>query len=194
MTLTDVPGDVPGSVDPTEQAVLAIHRQSRLLHGVAMSLLGDAAAAQDVVQDTIEAVLRLRPDLADDTAAVRYAWTAVVNRSRSVLRRQATAGRFLRRTREEIAPPADEPVLLADEHREVLAQFRHLPERQREVLTLRHFAQLPDDEIADALGISVSTVRSNASRGLATLSRLLAPRPTDARSADARSTEENPDV
>lgn len=44
-----------------------------------------------------------------------------------------------------------------------------LPRRQRTVLVLRYFNDLSDPEIAGALGCSVGTVKSQASRGLARL-------------------------
>jgi RNA polymerase sigma factor (sigma-70 family) len=44
-----------------------------------------------------------------------------------------------------------------------------LPRRQRAVLVLRYYEDLPDDEIATVLGCTASTVRSNAARGLAAL-------------------------
>jgi len=44
-----------------------------------------------------------------------------------------------------------------------------LPPRQRSVLVLRYFDDLPEAEIADALGCSVGTVKSHVSRGLARL-------------------------
>ncbi|MFC4063188.1 SigE family RNA polymerase sigma factor [Planomonospora corallina] len=53
-----------------------------------------------------------------------------------------------------------------DEVRTVLAA---LPRRQRAVLVLRYFADLPDAEIAGILGCSVATVRSQAARALAKL-------------------------
>jgi RNA polymerase sigma factor (sigma-70 family) len=42
-----------------------------------------------------------------------------------------------------------------------------LPRRAREVLALRYYLDLPDHEIAAALGISRATVSSTASRALA---------------------------
>ena len=44
-----------------------------------------------------------------------------------------------------------------------------LPRKQRAVLVLRYYEDLPDAEIADLLGVAASTVRSNATRALATL-------------------------
>jgi RNA polymerase sigma factor (sigma-70 family) len=50
-----------------------------------------------------------------------------------------------------------------------------LPPRQRTVLVLRYFNDLPEAEIADALGCSVGTVKSQVSRGLARLRDIAGP-------------------
>ena len=44
-----------------------------------------------------------------------------------------------------------------------------LSRRQREVLVLRFLADLPEADVAKALGCSVGSVKQHASRGLATL-------------------------
>jgi RNA polymerase sigma factor (sigma-70 family) len=43
--------------------------------------------------------------------------------------------------------------------------LRRLPARQREVIVLRYWAELPEAQIAAALGISLGAVKSSASRG-----------------------------
>jgi len=48
-----------------------------------------------------------------------------------------------------------------------------LPDRQREVLILRFYAELPDEQIARVIGIRPGTVRSTAFRALDTLGRTL---------------------
>ena len=55
----------------------------------------------------------------------------------------------------------------------VLAALASLPDRQREVLVLRYYADLSEAAIADALGISPGTVKAHASRGLAALRPML---------------------
>jgi RNA polymerase sigma factor (sigma-70 family) len=97
----------------------------------------------------------------------------VINRCHSVNRRASVAARHLGRFLDRPAPGADENLLLAEEHARLLRCFDRLPQRQRESLALRHFAQLPDSEIAKVLGISPVSVRSNVRRGLASLRRLL---------------------
>jgi len=64
-------------------------------------------------------------------------------------------------------------VLSAEERRELLAALRGLPPRQREALALKYYLDLPDQEIAAAMGIGQSTVRSTLHRGLNALGRAI---------------------
>ena len=64
-------------------------------------------------------------------------------------------------------------MLLAEEHREVLAALHRLPRRQREVLVLRYWSDLSEAQIALTLGISRGAVKSSASRGLDALEHLI---------------------
>ena len=71
---------------------------------------------------------------------------------------------------------ADDPALSRtddwDQLRRALAQ---LPVRQRTVLVLRYYEDLPDARIAQLMGCAPGTVRSQAARGLAALRPLLEP-------------------
>lgn len=143
----------------------AAHRLS--LVRLAVLLVDDTAAAEDVVHDVFAGLLKTR-SLRDPDAALGYLRRAVVNRSRSALRRRRTARAY--------SPPADvgpaqpdDLAVLSEEHRAVLAALDTLPERQREVLVLRYWSDLSEAEIADAMGISRGTVKSTASRALAAL-------------------------
>src|SRR5205814_5124975 len=101
--------------------------------------------------------------LASEDAAVGYLRTSVVNNARSVLRRRRTVRRFPQPAADWLTEPAaDGGVLLAEEHREVIAALRTLPPRQREVIVLRYWSELTEAEIAKTLGISVGTVKSTA--------------------------------
>ena len=48
-----------------------------------------------------------------------------------------------------------------------------LPRRQREVVVLRHVADMSEADVAAALGCSIGSVKTHASRGLASLRAML---------------------
>ncbi|WP_067451127.1 RNA polymerase sigma factor [Actinomadura macra] len=139
---------------------------------LAALMVGDPVTAEDVVQDAFLGLHRKWARLHDPAAALTYVRSAVLNRCRSVLRRRAVAARF----GHAYEPPvwsAESVALIGEERRELLAAVAALPRRQREVLALRYFCELPENEIARILGISRGTVSSTASRAMSTLARTL---------------------
>lgn len=149
------------------------HAHWRYLVRLAVLLVDDVASAEDVVQDAFVALHKRAGALRDPDAALGYLRTSVLNLSRSVLRRRQVARKHLRVAEPEATPSADHDVLLRDEHRAALAAVRKLPRHQREVLILRYWSGLSEREIAETLGISPGSVKSAASRGLATLQKVL---------------------
>ena len=143
---------------------------------LAVLLVRDVGAAEEVVQDAFVAMHGRWGRLRDDDKALAYLRQAVVNRSRSVLRHRVVVDRHLRSATtaaREPAPPSDGAALDADRRAAVLTALAQLPDRQREVLVLRHYLDLSETEIADALGIARGSVKSHASRGSAALRDLL---------------------
>ncbi|WP_345712279.1 SigE family RNA polymerase sigma factor [Kineococcus glutinatus] len=147
--------------------------QGPALVRLARALLRDPHRAEDVVQDVLaRAVLRWGSiERADDPVA--YVKRMVVNASIS-------STRLAFRRTERAADPAALPETgvpdgaAAHAERDLLLRLlRRLPDKQRSALVLRHYEGLPDEEIAELLGCSRATVRSNAHRGLATLRTLL---------------------
>lgn len=138
-------------------------------------LVDDRGLAEELVQ---EAFIRLQPRLDRVENAPAYLHTCVVNGARSALRRRRTAQTFLRRQRPDEAYA--EPTRLVEDREAVLAVLKTLPGRQREVLALRYLLDLSEKEIADTLGISAGSVKTHASRGLASgaaaLGETIAPR------------------
>jgi RNA polymerase sigma factor (sigma-70 family) len=59
----------------------------------------------------------------------------------------------------------------------VLAAVSQLPPRQRAAIVLTYFADLPEAEVAAALGCKPGTVKSQLSKARATLAGLLAEPP-----------------
>jgi RNA polymerase sigma factor (sigma-70 family) len=92
---------------------------------------------------------------------------------RSSIRGRPTYGRRFAPWHEPAEPGSEDALILADEHVEILRLVRRLPRRQREVLVLRYWSGLTEAEIASTLGISPGTVKSTASRAVATLKRHL---------------------
>lgn len=145
----------------------------RYLVRLATLLVDDTASGEDVVQDAFVALHKHSADLRDPDAALAYLRTSVVNLSRSVLRRRQVARKHLKVAEPEATAPADHDVLLKDEHRAAFQAVQSLPPHQREVLVLRYWSGLSEREIAQALGITQGSVKSAASRGMATLHKIL---------------------
>ena len=176
-TAPDGPGGSGGQPQaPAEEKPLTLadlYRDHRLrLMRLAMLLVDIPATAEDVVQEAFTGLHRHWTGLRDETAAVAYLRAAVVNGSRSVLRR--------RRTAREYVPPhsanarsAESLAMLSAEHQSVVDALGLLPPRQREVLVLRYYGGLTESEIAEAAGMSRGTVKSTASRALDAVARIM---------------------
>jgi RNA polymerase sigma-70 factor (sigma-E family) len=159
-----------GGRDAAEVAVTALYHEHALgLTRLAHVMLGEQAAAEDVVQEAFAGLFRRWAFLDDPAKAPAYLRSAVLNQCRNVARRGAPP------VRAEVmaADGADAALLAAEERRAVLAALRELPGRQREALVLRYFLDLPDAEIARSMGIRPGTVRSAVHRGLAALERVM---------------------
>lgn len=128
--------------------------------------------AQDVVQDAFVGLQRHWGRLRERNLIVGYLRVAVLNRSRSLFRRRATARRHLA-VDSDVAPAADAPLLQREEYLQVAAAVRRLPRRQFLCVALRYWSDMTDAEIASALGVSSAAVRSNVSRGLRTVAEHL---------------------
>ncbi|MFA7761997.1 RNA polymerase sigma factor [Streptomyces sp. NPDC048723] len=140
---------------------------------LAVLLVDDLATAEDVVQDAFTALYRRHGEQINEVDnALGYLRTAVVNTSRSVLRRRRTVRAWTPPAAADL-PSAEDHVVLDEAHREVLAALGRLTPRRRQVLVLRYWADLSEAEIAATLGISRGAVKSNASRGLDALERIL---------------------
>jgi RNA polymerase sigma-70 factor (sigma-E family) len=163
--------------DSAEAAVTALYEVSALgLIRMAYVMLGDLPSAEDVVQEAFYGLYRRWDRLADTAGAPYYVRTSVLNGCRSALRRRAVGRGFLRHGRLADPPPAvsaETVVLGAEERGDVIRALRHLPDRQREVLILRFYAELPDEQIGRVMGIRPGTVRSTAFRALDALGRAL---------------------
>ncbi|MEU3727788.1 SigE family RNA polymerase sigma factor [Streptomyces sp. NPDC031705] len=156
---------------PTVSALYHAHRLGMVR--LAVLLVDDLGTAEDVVQDAFTALYRRYGErITEVDNALGYLRTAVVNTSRSVLRRRRTARAWIPPVTADV-PSAEASVVLGEAHREVLAALGKLTPRRRQVLVLRYWADMSEAEIAETLGISRGAVKSNASRALDALERIL---------------------
>lgn len=168
----------PGSQPHAPLTLADLYRDHRVrLVRLAVLLVDDPATAEDVVQEAFAGLHRNWTGLRDEAAAVGYLRTAVVNGSRSVLRRRRTAREYVP-PHQANARSAESLAMLSAEHQAVVDALATLPPRQREVLVLRYYGGLSEAEIADATGISRGTVKSTASRALDAVSHVLRPKGT----------------
>ena len=159
------PVDAEGAV--TLDVTALFEQQWRPMLRLAILLIDDRGAAEDAVQDAFVALQRNRRTPANPEAALAYLRATVINRCRSALRHRYVVNRFTALPspiREDV-----DPSVAVDADAATLRALQSLPRRQREVLVLRYWADLPHAQIAATLDIAVGSVKSAASRGLAAL-------------------------
>jgi RNA polymerase sigma-70 factor (sigma-E family) len=158
-----------------DDPLAALHRDHyRSLVRLAALVLGDVGLSEQVVQDAFVKLQLRWGGLRQLDRAPAYLRSCVLNGARSQLRRHKVRDRH--EARRTVAPPADTPeasTLAAADHERIVAALRRLPDRQREALALRYLLDLPEAEIAAAMGVSAGSVKTHLHRGLASLAHLL---------------------
>jgi RNA polymerase sigma-70 factor (sigma-E family) len=170
----DAPPD-PCAPHETRHRVAALYQAHALgLVKLAKVMLGDQAAAEDIVQDAFLGLFRRWPALEDQDRALAYLRASVLNGCRTAYRGMTRRDRALRlapTTQDMVS--AEESALIGEANREVMAALRALPARQREAVILRYYLDLSEDQAAQAMNVSRGTVKSATSRGRAALARVL---------------------
>ena len=152
-----------------------VQASSARLFRTALLLNGnDQAAAEDLLQLSLERAYRHWTRVCRSGEPERYVRGILANAANDRWRRAA-------RHRER-ALDDDYAGLVSADHAAGVAErdflmraLAELPPRQRTVLVLRYFNDLPEAEIAAILGCSMGTVKSQVSRGLARLRELTEP-------------------
>jgi RNA polymerase sigma-70 factor (ECF subfamily) len=179
--------DASGPSEPGDELLAACRRGDReafgrlfaetcdYVHGVALYLTGDAAAAGDLTQEVYLRVLTRIRQFEGRSAFRTWLFRIAVNTARDQRRRSRPTAPL-----EELAfePPAAGPSAEAGLlERERAARVRRavaaLPPRLRVPLVLRYVAGLTYPEIGEALALRPGTVASRLSRGLLRLGRAL---------------------
>jgi RNA polymerase sigma-70 factor (sigma-E family) len=156
-----------------DQAVTQLYSNHyRSLVRLAGLLVRDVQTAEEVVQDCFIAMHDGWHRLRDEDKALSYLKQAVVNRSRSVLRHRSVMDRNAPKPAPDM-PSAEQGAIAQLERTEVIAALRALPDRQRQALVLRYYADLSEAKIAEMMGISKGAVKSHTARGMSSLRAIL---------------------
>jgi RNA polymerase sigma-70 factor (sigma-E family) len=173
MTVTASPIADPGTLMNDRRAArdadFAAYLQARQASVLrtAYLLTGDRHTAEDLTQ-TAFAKLYLAWDRVRDQGSMDgYLRRILVNENNSLWRRGW-------KKREHATDQLPEPTPVIDEYDDgrgaaLWELVQSLPKKARAVLVLRYYEQLSEAETAEALGVSVGTVKSQTSRALAAL-------------------------
>jgi RNA polymerase sigma factor (sigma-70 family) len=166
MTITYATG---GAVDEELFSTLFFAHAARLVRLAA--LLGDPDP-EDVAQEAFCRLyaVRSRLDGRGEGSVVGYLNRIVVNEVRDRHRRRGIARRDAHLV---WVPDVARGGADVGERQAVIDALGLLPQRQREALVLRFWLDLPVAEIAEAMGVRTGTVKSQLSRGLATVENVL---------------------
>jgi RNA polymerase sigma-70 factor (sigma-E family) len=130
-------------------------------------LTGDAHHAEDLTQTALAKAYRSWRRVSGSDNPEAYVRRMLVTCNSDRFRK--------RRVKESLtdAPPeragSDEAVARVDERGVLLGALAGLPPRQRAVVVMRYWEDLSEAEVAEVLGCSQGTVKSQASKGLAKL-------------------------
>ena len=135
------------------------------VRGLARSLVDDVHLADDVAQEALRSALAHPPE----SRANLRGWLSVLTKNslrgmlRSGSRRQS---REKITARAEPLPSTYDAVERLDTHRSLIDELQALPDPYRNTLVLRFFEERSLAEIAEHMGVPVSTVNSRIRRGL----------------------------
>jgi RNA polymerase sigma-70 factor, ECF subfamily len=137
---------------PNELERLYRQRSQAFLRTIT-AFLGDGEAALDTVQEGFAQALHRRRNYRRDGPLEAWVWRIIFNLAHDRLRSEAKAGELVR-----MSEPTTGEITSDDDIRSIL---RTLPERQRLAVFLRYYADLPYEQIGEALGIRAGTVAAS---------------------------------
>jgi RNA polymerase sigma-70 factor (sigma-E family) len=139
-------------------------RSPALLRTAVYLCAGDQAAADDLMQTTLVKAYVTWHKLQDPDKRNAYVRQIMVRESYRRGPGRARDRSHVSETQERAVPAVER-----DDHLSLMPHLAALPRQQRAVVVLRYYEDLSERQIADALGCSPGSVKSHASRALATL-------------------------
>jgi len=159
---------VPPRAEPLLGQIEDVYRhQYRKFLRVALAMLGDRERAHDAVQETFARAIRSRFDFRGEGTLEGWVWRTLTNHCRDLLRAPRPASADV--AADELHAHNDRPL----EHAELRAAIAALPEQQRTMIFLRHYADLDYEQIAEVTGVARGTVAATLHTARASLQRTL---------------------
>ena len=134
---------------------------------LAYGLTGDQGHAEDVAQAAFARAYASWPRVKRSGDPDAYVRQIVINENRNRFRKHRVAEQLTDSVLIDV--PWTDATRESDERSALIAALQRLGPRQRAVIVLRYWLDLTEQETAAALNCSVGTVKSQASRALATL-------------------------
>ena len=154
------------TADTDFETFAATHLRPLLRYAIVLT--GDRELGHDLVQDVMVAAFRQWPRVAAADRPDRYVRTMLTHAFLSWRRRWSVRHIFATDTLPDV-PGAEDIGTELTERDDLWRRMAALAPRQRAVLVLRYYERLSDNEIAEVLGCSATTVRGYAHRALASL-------------------------
>jgi RNA polymerase sigma-70 factor (sigma-E family) len=141
------------------------------LRRVGYLLTGDWDQGEELAQEAMARTWAAWPRVRRYDRPAAYARRVLLNRHRSLLRRAVVEARHRLASRPEVGHQPD----VAGDDLVLWQALQRLPARQRTVIVLRYYLDLPEAEVARVLKVPPGTVKSWTHRGLARLRDRLGP-------------------
>ena len=165
---------------------LMVRRFRKKIFSIAFGITLDAEESQDIMQEVFLQVYRTIGDFRGDASLATWLYRITVNRSLNWKRRWARRFKWLHVSTDStdgqpvVEPESDLPspeirVANAQTRRQIDNALKMLPDQARTVFVLREIEGLSYEEIADAIGIKLGTVRSRLFHARKRLKEILQP-------------------
>jgi len=149
----------------------------RLCH-FAWQMLNDKDRVEDVVQDAFMAYLDHAGMIAEDDIAIKnFLYTSVRNACYNITRHMKVTQRYflLQETNEVEESQVLTKIIRAEVMHEVYRIIQTMPEGCQQIFRMGYLEGLTNPQIADQLGLSVNTVKTQKQRGLKIIKAKLNP-------------------
>lgn len=160
------------AIDDPDAFQVLYYRYSRRIYGYVVSRVTHRQDAEDVVSDIFLRVIKNLDQLRHRQQTSFASWLFVIARH-AIADHYRRNGHFENHIpledAEPSAPAEKQPDYIVGENEEAAYLYRMiltLPERKREIITLRYYGGLRNQEIAEVLGIGEKTVSAYLSRAL----------------------------